>query len=292
MNEELKDMIREVSDESLDRSKLVKSIQDDESIALMLESFPIDERLDIWAEIEPEKRLSVLLNLRHDPRETIIDAMSLQELDALFDNMFADELIELSETLPDRLVDRALKRMDEEQIRYFEQAKNFNQLLLRTGLNYHINPNAIATIGYGFIETDGSFQKIQNDVNAKEHRIFEQLILKNKVGEFLFEHRYRLEQRFIDFGDRKDTQHRARYRLQVTLPLTDIFFLNFYDEIFLNLQGSVYGQNRLYGALGINVTESLSVQAGYLKNHFPSANFDRLQIGVIWNTDLRKKKEE
>ncbi len=180
----------------------------------------------------------------------------------------------------------------EGQLRYFEAAKNFNQLLLRTGLNYHINPNAIVTLGYGFIETDGTFEEIQNEVNAKEHRIFQQLILKNKVGEFKFEHRYRLEQRFIDFGDRNDTQHRARYRLQVTLPLTDIFFLNFYDEIFLNLQDSVYGQNRLYFALGINVTDNLSVQSGYLKNHFPSANFDRLQVGVFWNTDLRKKKKE
>jgi len=180
----------------------------------------------------------------------------------------------------------------EGQLRYFEQAKNFNQLLLRTGLNYHIDANAIVTFGYGFIETDGTFDDIVNEVNAKEHRIFQQLILKNKVGEFKFEHRYRLEQRFIDFGNQNDTQHRARYRLQVTLPLTDTFFLNFYDEIFLNLQGNVYGQNRLYGALGVNVSNDLSVQAGYLKNHFPTANFDRLQIGVIWNTDLRKKNKE
>ncbi len=187
-------------------------------------------------------------------------------------------------------VSEKLSIHSEAQFRYFENAKNFNQLLLRTGLNYHINSNAIATLGYGFIETDSSFEEIANEINAMEHRIFQQFILKNKVGEFKFEHRYRIEQRFINFGDSNDTQHRARYRLQVTLPLTDIFFLNFYDEIFLNLQGSVYGQNRLYGALGVNVTEDLSVQAGFLKNHFPSANFNRLQLGVIWNTDLRKKK--
>ncbi len=180
----------------------------------------------------------------------------------------------------------------EAQFRYYENAKNFNQLLLRTGLNYHINQNAIATLGYGFIETDGTFEDLQSDINAKENRIFQQLILKNKVGQFLFEHRYRLEQRFIKLGNTNDTQHRARYRIQVTLPLTDIFFLNFYDEIFLNLQNSVYGQNRLYGALGVHVTKDLSAQFGYLKNHFPSANFDRLQIGIIWNTDLRKKKAE
>ncbi|PKA99931.1 uncharacterized protein DUF2490 [Flavobacteriaceae bacterium MAR_2009_75] len=183
----------------------------------------------------------------------------------------------------------------EAQLRYYENGKNFNQLLLRTGLNYHINPNAIATLGYGHITTDGTFEEFPDETNSIEHRIFEQFILKNKVWEFNFEHRYRLEQRFIDFGDRNDTQHRARYRIQLTLPLTDIFFLNFYDEVFLNLQDEVFGQNRLYGALGINVTHNLSAQVGYLKNHFPSANFDRLQIGVFYNPDLRslfKDKEE
>lgn len=180
----------------------------------------------------------------------------------------------------------------EAQMRYYENGKNFNQLLLRTGLNYHINPDAIATIGYGHITTDGTFEEPANEENTVEHRIFEQYILKNTVGKFKFEHRYRLEQRFIKFPGRNDTQHRARYRLQVTYPLSTVFFLNFYDEIFLNLQNEVYGQNRLYGAIGANVFKNTSVQVGYLKNHFPKANFDRLQIGVFYNPDLRKKNEE
>ena len=179
----------------------------------------------------------------------------------------------------------------EAQFRYYETTSNFNQMLLRTGLNYHINSDAIATLGYGYISTDGSFEELLNEENSNEHRIFEQFILKNKVGEFLFEHRYRLEQRFLEYQDVTDTQHRARYRLQVTLPLTDIFFLNFYDEVFINLQNEAFGQNRLYGALGVNVTENLSIQAGYLKNHFSDANFDRLQFGIFFNPDLRKTKK-
>jgi len=180
----------------------------------------------------------------------------------------------------------------EAQLRYYENGKNFNQLLLRTGLNYHINANAIATIGYGHITTDATFEENPNEENSKENRIFQQFILKNTVGKFKFEHRYRLEQRFIKFVDRNDTQHRARYRIQVTYPLNKIFFLNFYDEIFLNLQDAVYGQNRLYGAVGANVFKNTSVQIGFLKNHFPTANFDRLQIGVFYNPDLRKKTKE
>lgn len=186
----------------------------------------------------------------------------------------------------------------EGQLRYYENGKNFNQLLLRTGLNYHINADAIVTLGYGHITTDGTFEDLDDEVNAIEHRIFEQFILKNSVGKFKFEHRYRLEQRFIQRGDKgainysKSNEHRARYRLQVTVPLSKVFFLNFYDEIFLNLQNDVYGQNRLYGAIGAHVCKNASVQIGYLKNHFPTRNYDRLQIGVIFNPDLRKKNKE
>ena len=182
----------------------------------------------------------------------------------------------------------------EAQFRYYETLGNFNQLLLRTGLNYHINNDAIATFGYAFIQTDTTFEEFLNEIDSREHRIFQQFILKDKVGEFLFEHRYRLEQRFLDFGSNTDTQHRARYRLQVTLPLTNTFFLNFYDEVFLNLQDEIFGQNRLYGALGIHITENSSIQFGYLKNHFNTINFDRLQIGIFYNPDLRgafKKKK-
>jgi hypothetical protein len=184
----------------------------------------------------------------------------------------------------------------EAQFRYYETSSNFNQLLLRTGVNYHINPDAIATLGYAFIETDPSFLEFPfadmgfSGNQILEHRIFQQFILKNKVWEFLFEHRYRLEQRFIENSGLaldRETQHRARYRLQVMLPLTDTFFLNFYDEIFVNLQDNLFDQNRLYGAFGIHITENSNLQFGWLRNQFSSAVFDRFQIGFFFNPDLR-----
>lgn len=176
----------------------------------------------------------------------------------------------------------------EAQFRFYETTENFNQMLLRTGLNYHIYPNAIATAGYAFIDTDNNFYEFEGEVNSKEHRIFEQFILKNKIWEFLFEHRYRLEQRFLDFGETTDTQHRARYRIQMTLPLTNTFFLNFYDELFVNLQDDLFGQNRLYAAVGVNITENTSVQLGYLRNQFANAVYDRLQFAFFYNPDLRE----
>lgn len=176
----------------------------------------------------------------------------------------------------------------EAQFRFYETTGNFNQLLLRTGINYHIDENAIATFGYGFIDTDNTFYEFEGETNLKEHRIFEQFILKNKVWELNFEHRYRLEQRFLDFSDITQTQHRARYRLQMTLPLTDTFFLNFYDELFINLQNELFGQNRLYAALGVNLTDNSSVQLGYMRNQFSNAVYNRLQFAVFYNPDIAK----
>ncbi|MBC31704.1 MAG: hypothetical protein CMH48_12780 [Muricauda sp.] len=192
----------------------------------------------------------------------------------------------------------------EAQFRYYETSGNFNQTLLRTGANFHINDNAIATLGYAFIDTDPSFLESPladmafSGNEILENRIFQQFILKNKVWEFLFEHRYRLEQRFLEnrgLGLEKETQHRARYRLQVTLPLTDTFFLNFYDELFINLQDNLFGQNRLYGAVGVHITENSSLQLGWLRNQFSNAVYDRFQIGFFYNPDLRgifKKKPD
>ena len=177
----------------------------------------------------------------------------------------------------------------EAQFRYYEIASNFNQLLLRTGLNYHISDEAIATFGYAYIATDVSFEEFPGEEDLSEHRIFQQFILRNEVRKLLFEHRYRFEQRFIDFGDTNDTRFRARYRLQLTLPLTQLLFINVYNEIFLNLQDNVFDQNRLYAAFGFKLTPATSIQVGYLKNHFPSAHYDRLQLGFFINPDFRKK---
>lgn len=181
----------------------------------------------------------------------------------------------------------------EAQIRYYEVADRFNQLLLRTGANYKISDKATASVGYGYIVTDGTFAETEGERNSHENRIFEQFVLRNNLGKVNLQHRYRLEQRFLHLANGKhDLQQRARYRLQATFPLNNTLFLNFYDEVFLNLQGDVFGQNRVYGALGARFSDQVSIQMGYQKNHFTPAHYDRLQLGVFLNTDLRKKKEQ
>lgn len=184
---------------------------------------------------------------------------------------------------------------NEAQFRYYDLGGNFNQLLLRAGINYHLRPRTWLTFGYAYIDTDPTFGDPfpqgpdEQGRNIPENRLFEQFIQRHTLGRWALEHRFRLEQRFLTLGDTRRTEHRTRYRLQATYPLSDTFFVNLYDEIFINLQGDPFGQNRLYGALGAHLGPSVSLQAGYLLNSFTAADYHRLQLALFWNADLRKK---
>ena len=78
---------------------------------------------------------------------------------------------------------------------------NIEQLLLRTGLNYHFSNKAFITVGYGYI-AGYQFGSEQKNPEAQEHRIWQQFILTNNIGRVKFEHRYRVEQRWVnsDYG--------------------------------------------------------------------------------------------
>lgn len=185
----------------------------------------------------------------------------------------------------------------EAQLRLYESTENFNQLLLRVGLNRHLNSGAMVTFGYGYIPTE-SFTKGDLKTSSVEHRIWEQLILTNRLGRNYFEHRYRVEQRWIlaDAGDKY--LNRLRYRLLLNIPLNrnelsdNTLFLSLYDEIFLNVNDTPFDQNRLYAALGYKFNKSVSLQGGYLRHRLGANNYNRLQFALFINTDLSKSAAE
>ncbi len=164
------------------------------------------------------------------------------------------------------------------------------QLLPRIGLNYHFSKKATVTVGYAYIPSY-TFESEQTSPETEEHRIWQQFILTNKIGRVKFEHRYRLEQRFVN----KDYKNRFRYRLMLFIPLnkpkieTGTLFLGLYDEVFINDKKSFFDRNRLYGGLGYQVNKNSSVQTGLLRQQV--TNFEKyyLQFAVVYNTDFRKK---
>lgn len=169
---------------------------------------------------------------------------------------------------------------------------NIEQLLLRTGLNYHFKPNSSVTLGYAHIG-NYVYQSEQNSPEIEEHRIWQQFLTSNYIGSVKLEHRYRLEQRYIE----NDFKARFRYRLMVFVPLnrkkieTGSLYLGVYDELFIDDKRPFFDRNRLYGGLGYQYANNLHFQVGLLRQEVQTSAKTFLQFGIIYNTDLTQVKD-
>jgi hypothetical protein len=193
--------------------------------------------------------------------------------------------------------------------------ENWQQSLLRLGVDYYTK-SAQYTAGYGWIKTfEYGDQPVSHAFN--EHRIWEQFIVKNKLGTRVdLQHRYRLEQRFLEqwtknsSGDYEQNgyvfRNRVRYRLMATIPLSrkemadNTLFLALYDEVFIGfgkgIAKNIVDQNRLYGAIGWRFNKNFNVQLGYLNQYVVKTDGIKaernhtLQLGITYNLDLSKKQ--
>jgi hypothetical protein len=186
----------------------------------------------------------------------------------------------------------------EAQYRSFNIFPNTEQLLLRTGINYHINNTAFASMGYANV-TNYAFDKEQTPgVVVSENRLWQQFFMRNSIGRCFFEHRYRLEQRWLLSNNNTRYHDRIRYLLRLTLPINkkviekNALFLSFYDEIFIHFSSTPFDRNRLYGAIGFQFNSNANIQIGYLAQTANIITKPYLQAALFYNFDLRKKPNE
>ncbi len=175
---------------------------------------------------------------------------------------------------------------------YTISADKPEQILIRTGLNYHLTDRAMLSAGYAYIP---NYHFIPSDFepDVVEHRIWQQHIQKNNIGRAVFEHRYRFEQRWIN--DKFRT--RFRYRLLTLVPLNNFelekgtFFLSLYDEIFINNSPDFFDRNRFYAALGYQLSKTTSLQLGMLHQQVSSLGKWHAQLAFMFNPDFRKSEK-
>lgn len=160
--------------------------------------------------------------------------------------------------------------------------KHWQQGLLRIGANYKINDNVIAHAGYAWAETFryGDYP-IANNGTFPEHRLYEQLTLRQPTGKLLFTHRFRIEQRWLgrvragSAGNREIEDwfflHRFRYQFRTQLPFWVKGDKQVYgvaaDEIFIgagkNLGTNIFDQNRIFLLLGFKLNKKIAIEGGY-----------------------------
>lgn len=166
----------------------------------------------------------------------------------------------------------------EVQYRNYNAVGDLEQLLLRTGVAYNVEDNLNVLLGYGFIHSENYVDSSDEKIDVNEHRIFQQVVNKSKVGIVGLQHRYRFEQRFVE----DDFKMRFRYFLGVKVPLkfneNDKYYLSAYNEIFLNSKETVFDRNRLYFGLGYGINDKLRLELGYMNQFFSNSGRDQINV--------------
>ncbi|WP_281233867.1 DUF2490 domain-containing protein [Flavobacterium gelatinilyticum] len=200
----------------------------------------------------------------------------------------------------------------EYQWRRNEMITEWQQSLLRVGINYNLNSRVQFRAGYGWIETYPYGEIPLNGMGRDftEHRIFEMVQLNHREGIVDLSHRFMLEQRFVGryssidqtSEDEFPLLNRIRYMIRVQVPLKGkeikdkTPYLAFYDEIFIgfgkNVNMNVFDQNRIGVLLGYRFNKNIRIEGGYLNQtvqlgrQIEGRNVFQNNNGFILNTNL------
>jgi hypothetical protein len=138
----------------------------------------------------------------------------------------------------------------------------------RTGIRYRISDKVNVAGGIGFLSTQGSTNK-NDDEFGREVRMWEELIYQNPLkNEWSFQDRIRVEERFLHETATKPSSRILQMsdRVSFTKTLSEKWGLQFADEFFEQVINKefVFSQNRLLGVGIYNISKNLQVQGAYI----------------------------
>ena len=170
----------------------------------------------------------------------------------------------------------------ETQLRRTNGIKDGQQNLYRAAVQHRPNEQVSLAAGYAYIETFpyGDYPLAANGT-FPEHRVFEQVVLKQPIKKLGITHRFRVEQRWL--GRRKPLVeereieswtflHRFRYQLRLQHPIVASENFTLYgaaaDELFIGagkqLGINVFDQNRIFLLLGAKLSRNVALEGGYI----------------------------
>jgi len=172
------------------------------------------------------------------------------------------------------------------QPRFLGNISGLQQGLLRPGVGYVLGQRTTAWLGYARVHTAST-----NGTSSNEDRFWQQFLWKPRVGDFAFQSRTRLEQRFLDTGS--DTGWRFRHFVKVgwDFSSTSRFSLVGYDEVFINLNDTDWGQrtgfaqNRLFAGFAAKLGEA-KAEIGYLNQFIDRSGPNQMNHILSFNLFL------
>lgn len=189
------------------------------------------------------------------------------------------------------------------EFRTWEVFANANELLWRGAVKFDINEKHKVAGGYVRVDT----WPYEGEPYRKfwENRAYLEYVFKHALSVLGFDHRIRLEQRWITLQEGKTNySNRFRYMIDMNWNIKTEdgpgrFFVRLFNEIFLDFDKRAYwfdreagdsglNQNRLYLGTGFKISSASNIQLGGLWQHRPTADFYRIVLAYGHNFDLRK----
>lgn len=186
------------------------------------------------------------------------------------------------------------------------------QDVFRTGINYKLHLQAVATVGIAFFRHHSG--RIKQKIIQPEWRPWQQLNFVQDVGRFNLSHRFRFEQRVRQrivndaLTDDFDFNYRIRYRFNVQLPINkkkienNTLFLDLANEVMLNfgkeIETNYFDQNRIQLGLSYKLNENYRFQLSYMQlfattpDPFEYRENHIVRFNFYHNLNLQKTKQE
>ncbi|MBA4068771.1 MAG: DUF2490 domain-containing protein [Acinetobacter sp.] len=164
----------------------------------------------------------------------------------------------------------------EVQERFRDEARDFDQLLVRPALKYKLSANSSLWLGYAYVSTHP-----EKKDTIHENRVWQQYMHQFDSWHGLnFISRTRLEQRWSHVGD--DTGYRLRQLIRMNYPISDTGInLVLWDEYFINLNNADwltakgFDQNRAFIGTSLKLNDKSKFELGYLNQHINTATADK-----------------
>lgn len=174
-------------------------------------------------------------------------------------------------------------------LKHNELFEQYHFSFIRTGVTYQFNSKTFLTGGVAYVHSK-SYTDFGETTTTNQYWLYEEFSLKPKFGRGILSHRWRLENRWINNADGTQFKNRARYRLQFTHPLNASMFIIMSNEVFANLKGQWFNQNRFHLGIGRKLSPSFKADIGYIKVHFKDSHLGAFRMGLNFTTDFRRKE--
>jgi len=137
------------------------------------------------------------------------------------------------------------------------------------GFSYNILKKHSVLFGFGDYKTYSSTGNYKPPMLAKEFRIWEQLTLNNNIGRLKIDHRYRIEQRWLN----GEFRNRFRYRINPLIPVNhktivdNTFFVSLFEEVFFTNTAPYFERNRFFAGAGYQFSSLVTTQLGWIRQY-------------------------